>query len=133
TMRVPLRHGRLLDDHDRAGAPLVAVVSESLARRRSGNAPAIGARFRIGPTDGAPYTVVGVVGDVKQLSLALEDADAVYIPASAAGATIRSGPWRLAATTMSLVVRAQGAPPALAPAIRQAVWSVDKDQPIVRV
>ena len=133
TMRVPLRHGRLLDDHDRAGAPLVAVVSESLARRRFGNASAIGARFRIGPTDGAPYTVVGVVGDVKQLSLALEDADAVYIPASAAGATIRSAPWRFADTTMSLVVRAHGDATPLAPAIRQAVWSVDKDQPIVRV
>ena len=132
-MRVPLRQGRLFDDHDRAGAPLVAIVSESLARRRFGNGSAIGARFRIGPTDGPPYTIVGVVGDVKQVSLALEAADAVYIPASADGATIRSGPWRFADTTMSLVVRAGGDATALAPAIRQAVWSVDKDQPIVRV
>ena len=34
---------------------------------------------------------------------------------------------------MSLVVRARGDAAALAPAVRQAIWSVDKDQPIVRV
>ena len=34
---------------------------------------------------------------------------------------------------MSLVVRTQGDAAALVPALRQAIWSVDKDQPIVRV
>ena len=66
-----------------------------------------------------------MVGDVKQMSLALSESDAVYIPRRASGASRTSA--------MSLVVRARGDAAALAPAIRQAVWSVDKDQPIVRV
>jgi len=73
------------------------------------------------------------VGDVKQMSLALSESDAVYITASSPAATIRAGQWRFADRAMSLVVRARGDAAALAPAIRQAVWSVDKDQPVVRV
>src|SRR6185295_2717379 len=116
------RRGRLLDEHDGAGAPRVAMISESMARRRLPGRDPIGQRLHIG--DGPLYTVVGVVGDVKQMSLALNEADAVYVTATQ---------WRFADNVMSLVVRARGDAAALAPAVRQAVWSVDKDQPIVRV
>ena len=132
-MRIPLRRGRLLDEHDRSGAPSVALISESLARRAFATASPIGRRLRVGPTDGPPYTIVGVVGDVKQMSLALSDSDAVYIVASLPVAAIRTSQWRFADRAMSLVVRARGDMAALAPAIRQAVWSIDKDQPVVRV
>jgi ABC-type antimicrobial peptide transport system permease subunit len=84
----------------------------------------IGQRLRIGPADGPTFTVVGVVGDVRQLSLALSQSDAVYIPASQ---------WLYPDNAMSLVVRGRDDVAALTPAIRRAVWSVDKDQPIVRV
>jgi putative ABC transport system permease protein len=124
TMRIPLRRGRLLDERDRAGAPPVALISESLARRRFASESPIGQRLRIGPLNGPPFTVVGVVGDVKQMSLALSESDAVYTPASQ---------WLFTDNAMSLVVRARGDAAALAPAVRQAVWSIDKDQPIVRV
>jgi ABC-type antimicrobial peptide transport system permease subunit len=70
-----------------------------------------------------PFTIVGVVGDVHQLSLAAPQPFAVYLP---------SAQWAFAENAMSLVIRASGAPMALAPAIRDAVWSVDRDQPIVR-
>jgi putative ABC transport system permease protein len=122
TMRIPLRRGRLLDEHDRAGAPLVALLSESTAKRRLPGLNPLGQRLRIG--EGPLYTVVGVVGDVKQMSLALSESDAVYVTADQ---------WRLADDAMSLVIRASGDPAALAPALRSAVWSIDKDQPIVRV
>lgn len=65
-----------------------------------------------------------MVGDVKQVSLALSDSDAVYTPATQ---------WQFADRVRSLVVRGRGDLTALAPAVRQAVWSVDKDEPIVRV
>jgi ABC-type antimicrobial peptide transport system permease subunit len=68
--------------------------------------------------------VVGVVGDVKQMSLALNEAEAVYTT---------EAQWRFEDPVMSLVVRTRGDPAALVPALRQAIWSVDKDQPIVRV
>jgi putative ABC transport system permease protein len=128
TMHIPLRRGRLLDDHDLAGAPAALVISESFARRRFLNHDPIGQRVRIGPDIGRadrPWrTIVGVVGDVRQTSLALSDSDAVYT-------TTKQWPW--VDKTQSLVVRAEGYAVALAPVMRAAIWSVDKDQPIVRV
>jgi putative ABC transport system permease protein len=124
TMRIPLRRGRLFDERDREDAPRVALISESLASRRFQGRDPIGQRVRIGPIDGPLYTVIGVVGDVKQKSLALNESDAVYTP---------EAQWRFADAAMSLVVRTHGNAAALVPAIRQAIWSVDRNQPIVRV
>jgi putative ABC transport system permease protein len=124
TMRIPLRRGRLLDDRDRAGAPLAALINESYANRNFPGIDPIGQRLRIGPANGPLYTIVGVVGDVKQVSLGLTHTDSVYVTPSQ---------WRFADNTMSLVIRAHGDPAALASAVRSAVWSVDKDQPVVRI
>ncbi|HMA38613.1 MAG TPA: ABC transporter permease [Gemmatimonadales bacterium] len=121
-MHIPLRSGRPLQEGDRPDAPPVALISESLARSRFQGTDPIGQRLRIGPA--GPYTIVGVVGDVKQMSLALNESDAVYIPASQ---------WMFADRVMSIVARTRGDAAALAPALREAVWSVDKDQPVVRV
>jgi putative ABC transport system permease protein len=121
-MGVPLRAGRLLDINDRPGAPLVALVSASLARERFGRVDALGRQMRIGSA--GPYTIVGVVGDVHQASLALAQPEAVYVPA---------GQWPFVDRARSLVVRGRGDVAALGPAVQRAVWSVDKDQPITRV
>jgi hypothetical protein len=99
TMRIPLRRGRLLDEHDRAGAPHVALISESMAKRRLPGLDPIGRRLRIGSLDGPLYTVVGVVGDVKQVSLALNESEAVYTTAAQG---------RFADRAMWLVVRGRG-------------------------
>ncbi len=123
-MRIPLARGRPLGEQDREDAPRVAVISESMAKRRLPGLDPIGQRLRIGAQDGPLYTVVGVVANVRQVSLALDETEAVYVTAAQ---------WRFAEGAMSLVVRAQGDAAALAPAIRRAVWSVDSDQPIARV
>jgi predicted permease len=122
TIGIPLRRGRLIDERDRAGAPLVALISESMARRRLPGLDPIGKQLRVGPA--GPYTVVGVVGDVRQESLALEEPDAVYMSATQ---------WQFADNPMSLVVRTRANAASLTSAIRAAIWAVDKDQPIVRV
>jgi putative ABC transport system permease protein len=122
TMGIPLRRGRLIDDRDRTGAPLVALISESLAKRRLPGQDPIGKRIYIGPA--GPYTVVGVVGDVRQESLALAETDAVYTTPSQ---------WPFPDNPMSLVVRTRSDPATLTSSVRSAVWAVDKDQPIVRV
>jgi putative ABC transport system permease protein len=128
TMRIPLRSGRLLDDDDRSGAPEAVVISESLARRVFPDIDPIGQRLRIGPEIGdasRPWgTVVGVVGDVTQTSLALGADDALYIA---------MGQWLWVDQVQSLVVRTSGDPAALAPAVRRAIWSVDRNVPIIRV
>jgi putative ABC transport system permease protein len=124
TMGIRLRRGRLLDGHDTAGAPRAVLISESLAKRQFSGQDPVGRRVHLGPTNGPWYTIVGVVNDVKQSSLADRQTDAVYMtPAQA---------W-FADDAMSLVVRAHDDVTALGPAIKNAIWSVDKDQPIVRV
>jgi putative ABC transport system permease protein len=124
TMGIALRRGRLLDEHDVAGAVQAVVISESLARREFPGRDPVGQRVHVGPVNRPWYNVVGEVGDVKQTSLAVSDPDAVYITSAQS--------W-FADDAMSLVVRARGDATALTPTIRKAVWSVDKNQPIVRV
>ena len=127
TMRIPLLRGRLLDARDRPGAPEAVVISESLARYFGQEDP-IGQRVRFGPeisrTDLPWDVVVGVVGDVKQSSLALAPPGAFYVP---------MGQWSWVDDVQSLVVRSRGDAAGLAPAIRRAIWSVDPSPPIVRI
>jgi ABC-type antimicrobial peptide transport system permease subunit len=68
--------------------------------------------------------VVGVVGDVKQQSLASPNTAAFYVPMVQ---------WRWIDPAQALVVRTSGDPSALTNAIKRAVWSVDRDKPITRV
>ncbi|HYC32304.1 MAG TPA: ABC transporter permease [Gemmatimonadales bacterium] len=123
-MGISLKAGRLFQSSDRAGAPRVALVSEGFARRRLPGLDPLGRRIRIGAPEWPPFTIVGVVGNVRQVSLALEDIEGVYIPADQ---------WHFADAAMSLAVRTTGDPAALVPALRRAIWSVDRDQAIVRV
>jgi Acidobacterial duplicated orphan permease len=123
-MRIPLLRGRGLEAHDVSGAPRAVVLNESFAKRRFPKGDAIGQRLQFGPDEGTWYTVVGVVGDVRQTSLSLGDENAIYVT---------PGQWHWGDQLMSLVVRARGDAPALTPALRRAIWSVDKNQPIVRV
>jgi putative ABC transport system permease protein len=128
TMRIPLRRGRLLDDRDRAGAPVAVLISDSFAKRKFHDRDPIGQRVRMGPNAGQadkPWaTVVGVVGDLKQLSLGTSEPDAFYTTPTQ---------WGWVDNPQSIVVRTTGNAADLAPAVRSAIWSVDKDQPIVRV
>jgi putative ABC transport system permease protein len=124
-LRIPLRRGRLLEGRDTTNTPPVMLISESLAKRRFPDQDPIGKRVHVGGLLNSPlYTVVGVVGDVKQQSLAMSDSDAVYTTTTQ---------WHWADGTLSLVVRTRGDASSLVSAIKGAIWSVDKDQPIVRV
>ncbi len=127
TLHIPLLRGRLFNERDTAVAPRVALINDSFAKRKFPNQNPIGKRICIRCTPGPNpewSTIVGVVGDVRQASLEASAAPAVYIP---------NAQWYWADNLMSLVVRTRGDAAALAPALRRAIWSVDKDQPIVRV
>jgi putative ABC transport system permease protein len=122
SLHIPLVRGRLIDEGDAATTPHVAVISESLANARFPDRSPLGQEVRIGPS--LPFTIVGVVGDVRQASLASDNPQAVYLHAAQS--------W-FADSPRSFVVKATGNAAALAPAVRDAIWSVDKDQPISRV
>jgi putative ABC transport system permease protein len=126
TMGIPLRRGRVFNAQDVAGAAVRPVlINESLAKHMFPGQDPIGQRLRMGgPVDRPWDVIVGVVGDVKQTSLAVSQSDAVYVT---------TAQWLWADGTQWLVVRTRGDAAALAPAIRQAIWMVDKDQPIMRL
>jgi putative ABC transport system permease protein len=128
TMRIPLLRGRLLDERDSAGAPVSVLINESLARRRFASLNPIGQRVRVGPdvtrSDRPWATIVGVVGNVKQQSLAIGDEDAFYVT---------TAQWDWLDSVQLLVVRTRGDAAALAPAVRDVIWSVDPNLPIERV
>jgi putative ABC transport system permease protein len=119
-LKLTLIDGRDFSASDGEDAPLVAVVSETLARQRWPGRSPLGARLRQGDEPaGAWRTVVGVVGDVRN-----DDADQpplpyLYLP-------LAQQPSR----AMSLVIRTAGDPEQAGPALRQAMAEVDPDQPL---
>ena len=81
TMHIPVRSGRAFTASDVAGQPPVAVVNESLAQREWPDGSAVGKQIQLGGRDEKEpwFTIVGVVGDVRQHALDLESAPQVYL------------------------------------------------------
>jgi putative ABC transport system permease protein len=126
TMRIPLLRGRYLTDQDRDRSRPVAVIDQEFVRRYWPNVDPLGKRFTFGPPDGVTDTtqnewieVVGVVGHTAHEGL---DADArlqLYLPYR-----------QVTFPFMAVAVRTQGNPERYVNLVRQAVRSVDPDQPI---
>lgn len=124
TMQIPLVRGRLFDQRDGEHAPLVAIINETMAKKFWGNEDPIGKRFRLGdPQEKSPWMrIVGVVHDVHQMALDEPPRQEMYFPY-----------WQSKDNWMwlrGLVVRTSGDPMQLAGAVRNAVWSIDRDQPV---
>jgi predicted permease len=120
-MGIPVLAGRSFDSRDTAQAPPVAVVSATFARQAFAGEDPVGKRIRI-RDQGDWRTIVGVVGDIRHRSLRAPLAPQVY-------ASHEQDPRIFAC----VVARTAGDPMAAAPAIRQAIWSVDPDQPVWNV
>jgi putative ABC transport system permease protein len=124
TMHIPLIRGRLLDERDILGAANATIVSDVFAKSAFPNVDPIGQQVHIGRTDLPYYTIVGIVGDVKQTSLGAARESAVYVTPEQ---------WYFADRARWLVVRTDENTAALTSRIKQAVWSVDNGQPISRI
>jgi putative ABC transport system permease protein len=123
-MHVPLVRGRELSDRDTADAPLVALISQSAARKFWPNDDPVGHQIKAGPNDSKnPWmTIVGVVGDVK---LDWSDTRPLY-------AFYRS--YRQAPRGYStLALRSAGDPKALTMETAAAVAAVDPEEPVTDV
>jgi putative ABC transport system permease protein len=118
TMGIPLLRGRAFTERDDEKAPVVAVVSETMARRYWPNEDPIGKRLTIGVDKLGAREVVGIVGDVKQSELSETARPEMYTPYSQA-------PWPF----MAAAIRAQTDPHAVTGALRAAVQRLDPDQP----
>ncbi len=128
-LRIPLLRGRYLTDDDREGGRPVAVIDQEFVRRYWPNENPLGKRFTFGPPPGVTDTtqnqwieVVGVVGHTAHEGL---DADAriqLYLSYRQRGLPF-----------MQVAVRTRGNPERYVNLIRDAVRSVDPDQPIANL
>jgi putative ABC transport system permease protein len=126
-MKIPVIRGRGLDPHASMQTPMEVIVNDVYAKKAWPGEEPLGQRIRMGSATEGPWrTVVGIVGSVRQVSLAADEPDAFYVP---------EAQWQFADGGQSLVVRVLNGHDAggMAGAVRAAIWSVDKDQPIVRV
>ncbi len=124
-MSIPLRAGRSFDSGDVDGRPRVALINERLAERFFPGEDPLGHRLRVGGVrdpDSPWWTIVGVVGSVRDNTLDKAPDPEVYLP-------FAQRPGRV----MSLVVRSDGPPEALLQAVLGAVGEVDPDQAVTQL
>ena len=128
-MRIPLLRGRYLSEEDRADSRPVAVIDQEFVRRYYPNENPIGKRFTFGPPDGVTDStrnewieVVGVVGHTAHEGLDADPRIQLYLPYRQA-----TFPF------MAVAARTTGSPDRYVNLVRQAVRSVDPDQPISAV
>ena len=123
TMGIPLVRGRAFSDADAADSPKVLLVNETMARHFWPDRDPLGRRLGMGPRESLQEaTVVGVVADVRHEGLAGDVRPQMYQPYPQA-------PWN----GMALAVRTAADPTQVVNAIRQAVWSLDSEQPVYDV
>jgi putative ABC transport system permease protein len=149
-MGATLVEGRFFDERDAAGAPGVAIVNETLARRFWPNENPVGQRISLFPPDslltaagvspnplpenfpGYRMAIVGVVADLRKTSLDEEDRpgvarlmEEVYVPIVQGGQETARG--------LYFVVRTQTPPVNLAKAVESAIHNVDRNLPVARM
>lgn len=119
TMRIPLRRGRVLTDSDLNEKLIFVMINEAAMRRYWGGRDPVGTHGRLGGPQGAPFEVVGVVGDVRNDGLGTPPIPEVYFLSP-----IREE------ETVYFMIRSPMAPVALVPEIRRVVHSMSAEQPI---
>jgi putative ABC transport system permease protein len=124
-MGIPLRRGRYLDATDRSPSMPVALVNETMAHQYWPHEEVLGRRFRVGASL-TWRTVVGVVGDVRQMGLDAPVKAEMYLPHE----QVAEQPWF---APRDLIVRTSADPMPLAPAIKREIRAVDPAQPVALV
>jgi putative ABC transport system permease protein len=125
---VPLVGGRSIEASDGRESRRVALVNETMARQYWPGVDAIGKRFKIGdPDSDVPWiTVVGIVGDVRQMGLDAPVKAEMYLPY----AQVAEQPWF---APRDLVVRTAAEPMSLVPRIKQEIAEVDPEQAVSNI
>ena len=117
-MGVPLIEGRALNRNDSVTGAKVAAVSEAFAENFWPEGSAIGKRVTGSFDRGDWYTIVGVVGSIRERNLQDPPGQTIYLP-------LRGHNYLR--PSISLVVRAEQDPIALLPAVREQIWEIDAD------
>jgi putative ABC transport system permease protein len=124
-MEIPLLAGRVFNQHDVSSAPRVSIISEAMARLYFPNQNPLGKQITFGfprGSGGATREIVGIVGDVRDVSLGQNPGSMMYVPFAQAPL------WGA-----NLVVKSSLSTSSVAAAIRQEVQKIDKDLPVTDV
>ena len=132
TMRLPLLRGRVWSDSESAGTPHVAVVNQTMARQLWPDDSAIGRRVRMpeyirstsywrlpAPGSDGWFEIIGVVGDTPNVGLHERPAPSIYVPYTL-----------MLSDTQYLILRTSRDPLSMTRSIREAVQTVDPNQPV---
>ena len=131
-MRIPLIRGRVWSDSESAGTPHVAVVNQTMARELWPDESAIGRRVRMpeyirstsywrlpAPGSDGWFEIIGVVGDTPNVGLHERPAPSIYVPYTL-----------MLSDTQYLILRTSRDPLSMTRSIREAVRTVDPNQPV---
>jgi putative ABC transport system permease protein len=124
TMGIPRLAGRDFAPSDTIDSRLVAIISESLARRHLSGENPIGKQLKVsvGSDEGMLVEIVGIVGDIKFASLDADVRPTVYIPHT-----------QLPIGLMTLVARTEADPLSLVSGVSAAVRAIDPELPLADV
>jgi hypothetical protein len=112
--------GRAFVTADRAAANAPLIVNEAFAKANFGSAAAaVDRRMRTGRAGGVWVAIAGVVSDVRAASLDKPPIPEFYTLVGGTGIP-----------ALMVAVRAEGDPLSIAPAVREAVWSIDRSVPV---
>jgi putative ABC transport system permease protein len=124
-MGIPLLKGRVFDDHDQIGSPLVGIINETFARRFFEGEDPIGKRYIYGTPNGnnPPWiTIVGIVADVRRTGFDREVRPETFLPQN-----------QQPDNALTLVARTASDPAGFASTLRSQVWEIDKDQSVFNI
>ena len=125
-MHARLIEGRFFGADDRANSLPVVIINETFKKQYWPNESALGKRIETSGRDNAPWqTIIGVVADVRERGLEEDLKPGVYLPVQ----QVPNG-WSV---PRQLAIRTAMDPLAIAKAAREAVWAVDRDQPISNI
>ena len=125
TIGARLREGRFFESSDRRSDSPVVIVNESFADRHFRGRSALGEKFRLGGNEGYWYTIAGVVKEVRDRGVTEGLRPTAYRVLQQAD--------EYPAETGGIVIRTAVDPASIGAAVRRAIWSVDRNQPIWRM
>jgi putative ABC transport system permease protein len=121
TMQIPVLRGRIFGSASDSTVPAEAVINATAAARYWPNEDPLGRRVRLFAR-GQLATIVGVVGDVRQIRLDLPAREEVYV-------SLR----RFTTQQAAFVVRTEGRPETMAGPVTKAIHTLDPEQPVFSV
>jgi predicted permease len=127
TVGATLHEGRFFNATDQASKLPLAIVNEPFAARHFQGQSPLGRRFKFGNTGekGYWYTIIGVVKPIREAGVLEDMKPAVY--------RLHEHCDQIGSLQLGIVVQTAVEPASIIPAVRQAIWSLDKNQPLARI